>query len=265
MEARSHSIVEELKMLQSPLAEMPVVMPFAVPDGYFPEFSGNLQLPIFYEAHPEAPEPVPSFGVLKAPFRVPENYFHQFAAALQEMLEITAFESRLPRQNIFGTPQGYFESFPEKLLDAVRETPALPQNLSSEMPFEVPAGYFSQFADSLSAKIKAEGQTKVIPLRPRLGLTVPLMRWVAAAVLILGVTLGIQQAGTPQGKTMAARRALASIPENTLQEYVHQHADEFDLDMIEAHLPQSSFQKASPVQNLGTHEIQAFLSDEVLL
>lgn len=275
MEARSLHIVDELKALQSVLAEMPAAMPFEVPGGYFRDFPEDLRLHLLIAENPAIADPFPVFGRLKTPFLLPENYFTQFPATLAEILEVKAIEARLPRKNVFEAPQGYFETLSERVMEAVAEDAVLPEGLQKEMPFAVPGGYFQEFSGNLMARI-AEGEAvktipphaekpKTIPLRPRIPLPVQMMRWAAAAVLILGVALGIQQAGTPQSTATTTRRALASIPENTLQEYVYQHADDFDIDMIEARLPQSTFQETSPVQNLGTHEIQAFLSDEVLL
>lgn len=265
MEARSHSIVEELKMLQSSLAEMPVAMPFAVPNGYFLQFPEAVAQCVFFEENTQIPDVSPAFGILKTPFVVPEGYFQQFSDALREILAIGTFEARLSRQNVFSVPGNYFDNLPETILDVVREKADLPQGLSAEMPFEVPKGYFDQFAADLQARLKDDVGPKMIPLSSRPAISIQLMRWAAAAILILGVTLGIQQAGTPQSLSQTTKRALSSIPEKALDDYVYQHADEFDLDMIESQLPQGTFHKTSPVQNLKTHEIQVFLSEEILL
>ncbi len=275
MKARSPHIVDELKTLQSTLAEVPTAMPFEVPGGYFADFADTLRLRFLLEENVTLPDPLPAFGRLTTPFVVPEGYFARFPFLLAEALEVSILEAHLSRKNIFKAPQGYFENLPEQVMEALALSAALPEGGNKEMPFAVPEGYFPEFSGNLMARVAEEDRIKAlalvaekpktIPLRPRISLPVQMMRWAAAAVLILGVTLGIQQAGTPQNTVATTRRALAAIPENTLQEYVHQHADDFDIDMIEARLPQSIFQAASPVQTLGTHEIQAFLSDEVLL
>ncbi len=277
MEARSLQVVDELKTLQSPLAEWPAAMPFMLPGQYFESFLPNLrERLVFEEASTDSPDPVPSFGRLETPFAVPEGYFSGFLDALADGRALADLEARLSRKNVFETPPGYFETLPQAVMaaiDAEAET-ALPENFSRTMPFGVPGGYFENFSENLQARIQAADADssapvaetpRTIPLRPRSTLPVQMMRWAAAAILILGVSLGIQQAGTPQSTATTARRALANVPENALQDYVYQHADDFDMDMIEARLPHSTFRKTSPVQNLETLEIQAFLSEDALL
>ena len=157
MEPRSPHIFDELKALQSSLAEMPVAMPFAVPGGSFRDFPGQVQLRILIEeGGMDMADPVPVFDTLQVPFAVPAGYFAQFAEALKEVLEVASLEARLPRANVFAVPEGYFDSLSETLMTAVQERAAFPENLSKKPPFEVPAGYFDQFAQSLQARLKAE-------------------------------------------------------------------------------------------------------------
>ncbi len=272
MEARSPQVVEELKMLQSRLADLPVAMPYGLPAGYFESLLPDLRTRMSLEEEgADTSDPVPAFGFLKTPFTVPEGYFSGISAALAPLRATDHFEARLPRTNVFEVPVGYFERLPQAIQAAIDvEAEKLPAGLSRTMPFDVPHHYFEGFSGNLMARVQADDlseaeKPRTIPLSTRIPLPVQLMRWAAAAILILGVTLGIEQAGTPQNTTATTRRALSDLPENTLQDYVYQHAEEFDIDMIEARLPQSTFQKTSPAQNLDTYEIQDFLSDEALL
>ncbi len=266
MEARSHVIVEELKTIQSLLATFPVAMPFRVPDGYFSFFSESLKLRILMEENEEIAEPMPSFGVAKkAPFDLPENYFAQFAQSLAERIEEAAFEESLSRKNVFQAPEGYFETFADGVMAAVSDKEIQPEGLSRDMPFAVPKGYFNQFAQSVQERIATDAPPKIIPLHTRKTIPIQVMRWAAAAALIIAVTTGIRQAGTPQSTVKTAQRALASVPEKVLQDYVYQDADDFDADLIEAQLPKASFEGTSSVHNLNAQEIQSFLSDDALL
>jgi hypothetical protein len=108
-------------------------------------------------------------------FQVPENYFEQFTG--QVMLRITSLQHDETIPSTLNTidkniqlsrpPDGYFESFAEKMLRRVkRETSnSVDEELADlssflgtvkrEMPFSVPQNYFEELADHVLQSAKA--------------------------------------------------------------------------------------------------------------
>jgi hypothetical protein len=188
---RANDILEELKAWNSPLADMPRVMPYAVPEGYF---SSLAELALL-------------------------------ANTAEPMLNLS---KAMP----YAVPAGYFESLADNIT-ARAKGPSLP--LSKENPFTAPAGYFDNLPrQMLAAAKKAEEkpakkeETKIIPL----GRTIwEKARWAVAAMLILGIGFGSYKFMT--GNDYDAEKQLASLPANTISDYVTEHIDEFDTDPIE--------------------------------
>ncbi len=296
MDARSHIIIDELQSLQSPLASWPAVPPFQVPQQYFQTFPDHLKLVL--EAD-DIPDTVPSFGRLKTPFAVPQSYFASLSSELSETIEAAEIAETFSRQPVFEVPQGYFEELAGSVMAAVGQETAselsgfnrtnvfevpdgyfagltdsvmavvtqdeVQLNLPVANPFTVPQGYFDQFAAQVQTRIAAEDGPKMIPLRPRRMIPIQVARWAAAAALLIGIFTGVRDAGTPQTTSAITQRALAAVPSNVLQDYIAQHMDDFDPELIEARLPSSTFQSTTPASRLNTNEIRSFLAEEELL
>jgi hypothetical protein len=221
-------IIAELEELGSPLAGFPRRMPFAVPSRYFELASEEL---VSGALAADSDEDMQLYiGKKSLPFAVPEGYFD----ALPEMMLEKAIESELPvmgKQSPGAVPAGYFDSLPEKLLAAAKE---------------------------------ADAPAKVIPMPApaRKGRTLPMpaLRWAAAALLILGIGVGLYRAEQPDAPQKVTQRALATIPKAAIEEYVVQHLDEFDTEMLESGLMKSK--SANRIDNLKPAEINSFLLEE---
>jgi len=189
---KGNDILQELQSMNSILADIPRIMPYAVPDDYFNRFITSIHEQIQIE---QTPDPVTVWSKI----------------------------------NPYIAPDGYFENFADKIADNVLTTSV---SIAHNDPYEVPDGYFDTLpARSLTAAKDADKQqpTRIISLRRNMWKQV---RWAAAAVLLIGLGVGsyeIVEISQPHHK---AERMLASIPDKDISEYIQQNIDDFDLDMI---------------------------------
>lgn len=190
---RSNDIVNELKELNSRLADMPRHMPYYVPQGYFEVLNENV-LDTIRLAY--APEPTFSIGK-NMPFEMPQGYFESLAA---NVLNKAASELPIDKPTPYTVPAGYFENLPQQVLQR--------------------------------AKDENKQTTKIIPLGNRIWKNV---RWAAAAVLMIGLGLGGYNIYNNQ-KEPSISAQLAALPQDAINDYIVQHIDEFDTDMLVSNL-----------------------------
>ncbi len=98
-----NDIREELRGMNSPLADMSRAMPYELPNGYFEDFSQLLHM---MKAGKEMP------------YAVPQGYFEGLSAAIMAKTEGVS----VMRPNPYNVPQGYFEGLPEAMLARVKES-----------------------------------------------------------------------------------------------------------------------------------------------
>jgi hypothetical protein len=153
---KANDILNELRSMSSPLADMSRTMPYGVPEGYFNVLINEIQDSISME---NVADPVVGWS----------------------------------KNNPYSIPNGYFDSLAQQVLSRiVQAEPSLP--LSKENPFSAPAGYFEQLPQQILAAAKAsetEKKTRVIQFRPNVRKTI---RWAAAALLVLGIGIGSYKA-----------------------------------------------------------------------
>jgi hypothetical protein len=111
---KQNDIIEELRSLESPLANLPRAMPFVVPVGYFEEFCEGLKVGISAEAHDH-----PLMASKAMPFELPDRYFETFPA---RMTALASASEELLKVNPFTTPAGYFDQLPMHMLQAAKES-----------------------------------------------------------------------------------------------------------------------------------------------
>ena len=248
-------IVKELQELQSPLANMPRVMPFHVPEDYFASFS---VASIISDEDPVLNLPK------TMPFAVPEGYFSSFS--VDKIMQDEDPVLNLPKTNPFEVPRGYFKTFEANILDIV-ETPVIGKVAAPS--FEAPAGYFNGFADRMLAAAKAsdtvtqtivtdKNETKVIDFKPQW----KSIRWAAAAMLVLSIGVGSYLKFNPSNtQHLSASRQLAMLDKSLISGYIQQHIDEFDTDLLAEN---SAVLNQSPEKNidkLKDQDIQQYLDD----
>lgn len=140
--AQKATILDELKELNSSLAEAGLQPTYSVPAGYFEAFPDEVMRRI--KALDVAGDPSEELAALspllsglskKMPHTVPAGYFESLSQSLEQNIEATenaALEletispllSELKYKSTYTVPQGYFERFPETMVKKVtgRET-----------------------------------------------------------------------------------------------------------------------------------------------
>jgi hypothetical protein len=107
-------ILEELRSINSPLADISRAMPYKVPESYFEKLVNETLTTV---QKVEEPETKPNWGT--NPFSVPAGYFEQLsgnilAAAKTEDISVTTKE--MP----YRVPVGYFEHLPAQIVKAIK-------------------------------------------------------------------------------------------------------------------------------------------------
>jgi hypothetical protein len=214
-----NGIVEELRSIGSPLADMSRRTPYRVPEGYFEIIANGI---IDHIKLAEGDDPVLPYSKAM-PYRV---------------------------------PQGYFEHFEEELRSRLDDVVVLPKNI----PLTAPAGYFENLPGQILSRIHKEEKPQQKPkLIPFVGAELwRQLRWAAAAILLLGIGLGIAQLYiNPQPVNVDI--ALAKVSKTELNNYVEANIDQFDTDMIAPNLTTSDV--AALDKQLSDDEITRYLDE----
>jgi hypothetical protein len=129
-----NTIQEELKLLNSSLAEGPALHAYQVPEGYFE----NLHLQVLDRIHKEKNADDPA----------------------EELASVSPFLAAIPRINPYSVPQGYFESNMEVLPLMYAPEPVV---FGKPQPsYSVPDGYFETLPQQLLDRVKEKKQAKVV-------------------------------------------------------------------------------------------------------
>ncbi len=105
-----NDIVNELRELQSPLADMPRTMPYAVPEGYFALLEESIKTGIS-----GATDYRLAIQDKATPYEVPERYF----ATLPQNI-LAAIHTGSSREMPYAAPEGYFDQLPLQMLEAAK-------------------------------------------------------------------------------------------------------------------------------------------------
>lgn len=190
-------IMNELRGLNSPLADMSRRMPYAVPKGYFEEMAAYTTESVKASEIPE----MPVLWTKTMPYHVPTGYFETLPATINAIIVVQEQKLLSYNEQSFAVPEGYFEQLPAQILKAAK---------ASDNP-------------------KAAEPTRTIPLGKPVWKSI---RWAAAAVLLLSIGFGSYKMFWSTD-TYNAEKALSGISQSTINEYVQQHIDEFDMESIE--------------------------------
>lgn len=140
----ANDILQELRGLESKLADMPRTMPYEVPARYFDELPAVMLDAVKAE---QAAEPV----------------------------------LNLPKGMPYEVPAGYFEGLAKSAMMQLEE-PSLP--MTKEMAYEVPVGYFENMPAQILAKAKQEEASQKAPKTIALPIWKTVTRAVAAILVI---------------------------------------------------------------------------------
>lgn len=222
-------IVKELEEMGSPLAKMPRVTPFNIPDNYFSSFTATIQT-IVSESDPVLDLPKTN------PYSLPENYFETFAAGMLDKVAEPVFAKTATP--VFDVPAGYFEDFSSKMLAIAKA---------------------ADQTESVAPSLTEKKQTRTIAFRPQKAL-----RWAAAAILVLGIGFGSYKViNENQGvdPELTAEKQLAMLDKSTINSYVQQHIDEFDLELLAESSSLGEEKSEKTIRHLNKKDIQQYLNE----
>jgi len=206
------------------------------------------------------------------PYTVDPSYFEALPHFILAQLDLPA-----PALEV---PAGYFDQLPEQLLQRIRSqsvtdelntlAPAL-NTISKVMPYKVPAQYFEQLQPRRSKTGTAAGKVFALPASKLV------LRWAAAAVLVLGLGFGGQWLSTlndaaPEtakttapamdtaADTDATANVFAGIDDTTLTAYMQQQLDAQDTEPNSIYLTiPDNFEAA--LQNFSAADLEAHISN----
>ena len=113
---KANDISEELRSMGSVLADIPHIMPYSVPEGFFENFAGSIKV-----TNKELPEKelIPDWGK-GMPYSTPENYFKELTGKIVANVTDNDISQSLPKELPFKVPAGYFDNLPAQLLLAAK-------------------------------------------------------------------------------------------------------------------------------------------------
>ena len=158
----------------------------------------------------------------QTPYSVPENYFSEFSGSLHDLIKnLDVDDTNLTKgiDSPFEVPSGYFAQLSEQIADKIQNN-AINNGKRIPMPeMEVPAGYFLNLPTQLTSKTSEKPRR--IPLFGSLSVSNLLqpIKLAAAAVLVLGISLGAYQMGETQRAT-PSDNVLGSFSKNDINDYV---------------------------------------------
>nr|WP_294895887.1 hypothetical protein [uncultured Pedobacter sp.] len=151
-------------------------------------------------------------------FKTPEGYFEGLSEQVLNQIKLNDFAGD---ENNFNVPEAYFENLSQQIQSAVY-LDALKNNSAKNDGFNVPADYFSdsqsRILDSINAKPKT---SKIIKLH--------FIRYAAAACILFTTSLGIYF-NVKNATSLDTK--LSKIPAKEIELYLNQHTDSNDLPML---------------------------------
>lgn len=201
------------------------------------------------------------------PYDVPEEYFNGFHELVNEMLIAEGKEiwnRNINKRSNQNVPEGYFDEFPQQML-VLAKTEHLTVTIGTANPLPVPEGYFEALPEQVLAAAKAsdtKANPKIIPLISRVSRN---LRWAAAAILIMGIGFGSYQVYFNK-PGVRVERQLAKVSSTTLGDYLQQNIDDYDMETLENTLASNAgdIKQATTDLNpkdLNTEEITQYLNE----
>lgn len=111
----ANDILQELRGLESKLADMPRATPYEVPAGYFDALPAAMLDAVKAE---QALEPVLNLPKTM-PYEVPAGYFEGLAKSVMTQVEVPSLP--LTKETAYEVPAGYFESLPAQILAKAKQ------------------------------------------------------------------------------------------------------------------------------------------------
>ncbi len=243
-----NNIAQELKELESSLADLSAQSTYSVPEGYFEGLAERV---------------LSRIRAMEA------------ATASEELGYLSPLLSRMPKTMPYQVPAGYFEEMESTLVsvamygeqevsEELGNISPLLSGLKKEMPYSVPAGYF----DTLSAPVAADNKpAKVVPM----GGSRKWFRYAAAAVVtgviaLLSVLYFNQDRDGGSTGTAIARfeksvlKEIRKTSDTDLNEFVKQF-DEAGLSTEETAATDTKKEVKELLKDIPENELKQFLNE----
>lgn len=202
----------------------------------------------------------------------PDNYFRNFPEEMLEQVRCAKTEAGLSKKMPFSLPEGYFDNFEAILKEKWLQIPAAEE---TEMLSPLLAGLKDKSTYTHPEENYFEviiPSSNVVPFpseEPHPGeRRIKWMRWVAAVTVVCILSLGGftflnsgSQAALPENNIEAA---LASIPDEVIQQYLNDNMDTYDLYSNVTEQPstvQISPNEEELLRGISDKEIERILED----
>jgi hypothetical protein len=188
-----NTILEELKALDSGLANFPNSLPYSVPEGYFNSLAENI------------------LRRVKA----------QDLLASDEIAELSPLLSGLSRKMPFEVPQDYFQNSMDDLaiIGSEDEESAVLSLIEKEMPYKVPYGYFESLPESILNRVVPR-KGKVVSMAKRGWMRVAAAAMVAGIITISGIFYFNRSKDIPVDNPQWVASKLKTVSDKELEEFV---------------------------------------------
>ena len=152
----------------------------------------------------------------------------------QELRLVSPYLASLPKRHPFLVPENYFSALERNIL--VRIASEQRQDILSEQvahPFEVPEDYFNDLSSNIITMIRGEesrsGMVRPINTR-RERVAIPYRKWLAAASVVILITLSVSVFWTRQGNKVneeaATSGSVASVDASS--DYLMENVPDID-------------------------------------
>ncbi|OJV53541.1 MAG: hypothetical protein BGO31_01350 [Bacteroidetes bacterium 43-16] len=258
---------------------------FRVPEDYFERLPNEIISGIRAISAAE-----PELAQIDSPFLVPDNYFQQLDQNLllavkdaRQVIDHTTIKG-LSKENVFKTPEGYFDQFPdtvwallqqeEPVEEELEESPLL-ASLKGINPFEQP-----ETTEIAVPKIQSSPKAKPeieVPMTVRKSLR--WSNWAAAASVALFFVLGAgwlitdnrnngnNMAQSTMSKPDMVSKKLAALPDAAIEAYLDQNIDEFSEYMLEDNVSSATintqYSAENALNNISDAELEAYLNNDL--
>lgn len=213
MTAKKH-IFNELNDLgiSLPVVSMPEM---SVPTNYFEDLSMEVLSAIEIN---RALAGLPS----QVPYEIPKDYFNTFASNIAQEIQLEHFIENLPAKLPFEVPNQYFDNLHSEIME-LNEQELFLSSLPKVNAYDLPVGYFEHLSTNIISKTKIANN--IAPLRATRNYY---SKMSIAASLFVILALGFLLMTQNSKNSGSIESQLAQISDNEINDYIEEHAFEFD-------------------------------------
>lgn len=192
---------------------------------------------------------------------------------LEELREIAGEWKDTSGKLPYTLPNDYFETLPDQILLKIKDleirqvpiaelkalSPRLAE-LPKTVPFHVPGDYFEGLVPTILARVKGPSVSKTFGFRRSS------FRWqYALAASVITVVLGSSLLFFHQNSMRNLDGQLAKVSDQEIMEYLENHSDVFDNEVILKNLSEKSLSAENAVQELPNDQLQKYLEDHAIV